>query len=199
LPIDPKDVGRTYEAVIRVNSQSGKGGVAYVMKTEHRLDLPRRLQMEFSNVIQRVTDSQGGEVTPAAMYDVFKDEYLPNPDLPWGRFKVKNVVIESNNGQSTVKAQMTDAVQKLEFEGIGKGNGPLDAFIDLLRQHDHKLDVRVLDYHEHSLTSGVDANAASYIECVVNGKALWGVGVASSIVTASLMAVTSAVNRAVRA
>jgi 2-isopropylmalate synthase len=167
------------------------------MKTEHCLDLPRRLQMEFSNVIQRVTDSQGGEVTPVAMWDIFQDEYLPSDEKRWGRFKVKSIVIESFDGKSIVKASMSDSVRQ-DFDGVGEGNGPLDAFIHLLRQHDGDLDLRVLDYHEHSLTSGVDANAASYIECVVNGKSLWGVGVASSIVSASLMAVTSAVNRALR-
>ncbi|KAI9005006.1 2-isopropylmalate synthase [Hyaloraphidium curvatum] len=198
LPIDPKDVGRSYEAVIRVNSQSGKGGVAYIMKTEHKFELPRRLQIEFSGVIQRHTDSQGGEVTPKAMLDIFRDEYLPDPAHPWGRFMVKHVGIDSDmDGRATVKASVEDRARGA-FEGQGSGNGPIDAFAALLAQHDPELDIRVLDYHEHALSSGTDASAAAYIECVVNGKTLWGVGVAPSIVTASLMAVTSAVNRALQ-
>lgn len=198
LPIDPKDVGRTYEAVIRVNSQSGKGGVAYIMKTEHKFDLPRRLQIEFSGVIQRHTDAQGGEVTPAVMFDIFRDEYLPHEPKPWGRYAVKSVSIDSDkDGKASVKAQLVDRL-KGDFEGAGSGNGPIDAFTALLAQHDPSLDIRVLDYHEHALSSGTDASAAAYIECVVNGKTLWGVGVDGSIVTASLKAVASAVNRAMQ-
>jgi 2-isopropylmalate synthase len=182
--------------VIRVNSQSGKGGVAYIMKTEHKFDLPRRLQIEFSGVIQRHTDAQGGEVTPKVMYEIFKDEYLPDAGKPWGRYAVNSVAIDSDAaGQASVKASVEDRI-KGPFDEMGTGNGPIDAFAALLAKHDPSLDVRVLDYHEHAMSSGTDATAAAYIECVVNGKTLWGVGVASSIVTASLMAVTSAVNRA---
>lgn len=198
LPIDPKDVGRSYEAVIRVNSQSGKGGVAYIMKTEHKFELPRRLQIEFSGVIQRHTDSKGGEVTPKTMFEIFKDEYLPNSEKPWGRYAVKHVAVDSDtNGTAAVKATVEDrATPSGSFEGSGNGTGPIDAFIALLQAHDSNLDIRVLDYHEHSMGLGKEAEAAAYIECVVNGKTLWGVGVAGSIVIASLKAVISAVNRA---
>jgi 2-isopropylmalate synthase len=198
LPIDPKDVGRTYEAVIRVNSQSGKGGVAYIMRTENKLELPRRLQIEFSAVIQRQTDSEGGEVTPAQMWDAFKDEYLPNPDSPWGRFKLKSVAADSDvDGDTTVRVVLSDTeAPSGEVELEGTGNGPIAAFCAAM--HNVNVDVRVLDYHEHAMSSGGDAQAAAYLECAVNGTMLWGVGIDSSIVTASLKAVVSAVNRALR-
>ncbi len=195
LPIDPKDVGRSYEAVIRVNSQSGKGGVAYIMKTEHKLELPRRLQIEFSGVVQRVTDTEGGEVSASAMWDYFKDEYLPNPAAPWGRFSLRRIAQESNvDGETNVRVVITDRGEELEITGVG--NGPIAAFCDALATHG--VDVRVLDYHEHAMSSGGDAAAASYLECAVGGRVLWGVGIDPSIVTSSLKAVISAVNRAER-
>ena len=195
LPIDPKDVGRSYEAVIRVNSQSGKGGVAYIMRTENKLELPRRLQIEFSQVIQQHTDEEGGEVTPAQMWDYFQDEYLPTA-TPWGRFKLKTVAVDSDvEGDTRVKVSMSDRTHgDVEVEGIG--NGPIAAFCNAMAQVG--VDVRVLDYHEHAMSSGGDAQAASYVECAVEGKMLWGVGIDSSIVTSSLKAVVSAVNRALR-
>ena len=196
LPIDPKDVGRSYEAVIRVNSQSGKGGVAYIMRTENKLELPRRLQIEFSAVIQTHTDTEGGEVTPAQMWDYFQDEYLPNSASPWGRFKLKTVAVDSDvEGDTRVKVAMSDKTSgDVEVEGVG--NGPIAAFCDAMAQVG--VDVRVLDYHEHAMSSGGDAQAASYVECAVEGQMLWGVGIDSSIVTSSLKAVVSAVNRAQR-
>jgi 2-isopropylmalate synthase len=196
LPIDPKDVGRSYEAVIRVNSQSGKGGVAYIMRTENKLELPRRLQIEFSAVIQQHTDTEGGEVTPAQMWDYFQDEYLPNSDSPWGRFKLKTVAVDSDvEGDTKVKVSMSDKSSgDVEVEGLG--NGPIAAFCNAMAQVG--VDVRVLDYHEHAMSSGGDAQAASYVECAVAGQMLWGVGIDSSIVTSSLKAVVSAVNRAER-
>ena len=194
LPIDPQDIGRTYEAVIRVNSQSGKGGVAYIMRTEHKLELPRRLQIEFSAVIQHHTDDEGGEVTGMQMWDIFTDEYLPNPQAPWGRFAlVKHELVSEVDGDTVVKATILDNGEVVEL--TGHGNGPIAAFCEAL--HDHA-DVRVLDYHEHALASGGDAKAAAYLECAVDGKVLWGVGIHSSIVTASLKAVVSAMNRAHR-
>jgi 2-isopropylmalate synthase len=198
LPIDPKDVGRTYEAVIRVNSQSGKGGVAYIMRTENKLDLPRRLQIEFSRVIQQHTDEAGGEVSPATMWDIFVDEYLPSKDKQWGRFKLKTVAIDSDvEGDTHVRVAMSDTqAPGGEVDVEGTGNGPIAAFGHALAQVG--VDVRVLDYHEHAMSTGGDAQAAAYLECAVNGTMLWGVGVDSSIVTASLKAVISAVNRAVR-
>jgi 2-isopropylmalate synthase len=196
LPIDPQDVGRTYEAVIRVNSQSGKGGVAYIMRTEHKLDLPRRLQIEFSQVIQQVTDSEGGEVGPGEMWAAFSGEYLPDPAAPWGRFKLLGVKQDSTvDGDTNVDVVLQDNGQDIQLGG--HGNGPVAAFCDALSTHG--VDVRVLDYAEHAMSSGGDAKAASYVECAVGGRVLWGVGVDSSITTASLKAIISAVNRAVRA
>ena len=195
LPIDPKDVGRSYEAVIRVNSQSGKGGVAYIMKTEHQLDLPRKLQIEFSQVIQKVTDAEGGEVSPSAMWDIFKDEYLPNPQKPWGRFSLVSVAQDSAvDGDTTLTATIKDNGKEFVIKGVG--NGPIAAFCEALATHG--INLRVLDYHEHALASGGDAQAAAYLECSINSQTLWGVGIDPSIVTSSLKAIISAVNRANR-
>ncbi|MEU6738475.1 2-isopropylmalate synthase [Streptosporangium sandarakinum] len=195
LPIDPKDIGRTYEAVIRVNSQSGKGGVAYIMKADHSLDLPRRLQIEFSRVVQARTDTLGGEVNPAEMWEVFADEYLPNPARPWGRLGLL-----AHRGVSTVDEKDVISVdlrldgEIREVEGVG--NGPISAFCDALTRSGFP--VRVLDYAEHALSAGTDAKAASYIECEVAGQVLWGVGIDANTTTASLKAIISAVNRAAR-
>ncbi|MFF8370674.1 2-isopropylmalate synthase [Streptomyces lydicus] len=195
LPIDPKDVGRSYEAVIRVNSQSGKGGIAYVLKNDHKLDLPRRMQIEFSRIIQEKTDAEGGEVTPAAIWSAFQDEYLPNPENPWGRIQVKN-------GQTTTDR---DGVDALTVEAVvdgqdtvltGSGNGPISAFFDALQGVG--VDVRLLDYQEHTMSEGASAQAASYIECAIDGKVLWGIGIDANTTRASLKAVVSAVNRAGR-
>jgi 2-isopropylmalate synthase len=195
LPIDPKDVGRSYEAVIRVNSQSGKGGVAYIMKTEHQLDLPRKLQIEFSQVIQKVTDTEGGEVSPTAMWDIFKDEYLPNPQKPWGRFSLVSVAQDSAvDGDTTLTATIKDNGKEFVIKGVG--NGPIAAFCEALATHG--INLRVLDYHEHALASGGDAQAAAYLECSINSQTLWGVGIDPSIVTSSLKAIISAVNRSNR-
>ena len=187
LPIDPRDVGRTYEAVIRVNSQSGKGGVAYIMKAEHHLDLPRRLQIEFSRVIQARTDAEGGEVTPAQMWEAFSAEYLaPGP-----------VRLDAHHASSVVNAKDALTVEILvdgEPRSIeGAGNGPISAFCDALGSLG--IDVRVLDYAEHALSAGSDAQAAAYVECEVGGHIGWGVGIDTNTVTASLRAVLSAVNR----
>jgi 2-isopropylmalate synthase len=189
LPIDPKDVGRTYEAVIRVNSQSGKGGVAYIMKSEHHMELPRRLQIEFSGVIQQHTDDVGGEVGPETMWKVFEAEYLA-PDRP---LRLNSVHTSSAAGQEdelTVGLYVDGQRQEL----TGRGNGPIAAFVNALATIGH--DVRVLDYHEHAMSAGGDAQAAAYLECAVGDRVLWGVGVDANIVTASLRAVVSAVNRA---
>ena len=189
LPIDPKDVGRSYEAVIRVNSQSGKGGVAYIMKSEHSLELPRRLQIEFSQVIQAKTDSEGGEVSPDQMWSVFSGEYL-EPTRP---LQLNAVHTSSAAGREDV-LHVGLYVDGEHQELNGKGNGPIAAFVDALAGVGH--DVRVLDYHEHALSSGGDASAAAYLECAVGDRVLWGVGIDPNIVTASLKAVVSAVNRA---
>ena len=195
LPIDPQDVGRTYEAVIRVNSQSGKGGVAYIMRTEHRLDLPRRLQIEFSQVIQEHTDEEGGEVDPQEMWTIFADEYLPGSDEPWGRFQLVSVQQESAVGGATsIDAVLMDG--NVERAVTGQGNGPIAAFCAGLSAIG--VDVRVLDYAEHAMSSGGDASAASYLECAIGERVLWGAGIDPSIVTSSLKAIISAVNRAER-
>jgi 2-isopropylmalate synthase len=191
LPIDPKDVGRTYEAVIRVNSQSGKGGVAYVMKTEHQLDLPRRLQIEFSQVVQRHTDNEGGEVSPALMWNTFAAEYLSGATPLVLR---EHRISDDGGGHDEIQAVVE--VEGDRHEVSGAGNGPIAAFVDALASVGY--DVRVLDYTEHALTAGDDARAAAYVECSIGDRTLWGVGVHSSIVTASLRAVVSAVNRAHR-
>jgi 2-isopropylmalate synthase len=192
LPIDPKDVGRSYEAVIRVNSQSGKGGVAYVMKSEHQLDLPRRLQIEFSKAIQQFTDARGGEVSPQQIWDSFASEYLTaQTPLSLVRSRITSAVDDSDTEVSAVVRIEDD-----EHELVGRGNGPIAAFVDALAEVG--FDVRVLDYTEHALTAGDDARAASYVECGIGDRIYWGVGVDSSIVTASLRAVVSAVNRANR-
>jgi 2-isopropylmalate synthase len=195
LPIDPRDVGRSYEAVIRVNSQSGKGGVAYLMKTEHHLDLPRRLQIEFSGVVQRHTDDEGGEVSAADLWRTFQDEYLPDPAQPWGRFSLAGTQRSTSaEGLDRLSVDLLDSGEQVQLEG--EGNGPIAAFTAALA--DRGVDVRVLDYAEHAMSAGGDATAASYVECAVDGKVLWGVGIDPNIVTASLKAVVSAVNRAER-
>jgi 2-isopropylmalate synthase len=199
LPIDPKDVGRSYEAVIRVNSQSGKGGVAYLLKTDHSLDLPRKLQIEFSRVVQNKTDQDGGEVSSTKLWDIFIDEYLPAPadriDLKWGRFELKKMRTESNmDGHVELNIVLRDGAG--ELQATGAGNGPISAFLNVLDKQG--VGVRLLDYVEHTLSEGGDAQAAAYVELEVNGHTLWGVGIDGDISTASLKAVISAVNRALR-
>ena len=190
LPIDPMDVGRSYEAVIRVNSQSGKGGVAYIMKTDHHLDLPRRLQIEFSHVIQRYTDGEGGEVTGPQMWQIFSDEYLSS-----GRFELVRFTSATNGGEHLTATVRVDGV---EHEVAGAGNGPIAAFCAALSTVDGGQPVRVLDYSEHALTAGRDAEAAAYLEIEVGDRVLWGVGISASIVEASLRGVISALNRTAR-
>jgi len=187
LPIDPRDVGRTYEAVIRVNSQSGKGGVAYIMKAEHHLDLPRRLQIEFSRVIQARTDAEGGEVTPAQMWEAFAAEYLAAGPMELKAHHASSVV----DAKDVLTAEVGVDGHVRQVEGLG--NGPISAFCDALGSLG--IEVRVLDYTEHALSAGSDAQAAAYVECEVGGRTLWGVGIDTNTVTASLRAVLSAVNR----
>jgi 2-isopropylmalate synthase len=187
LPIDPLDVGRSYEAVIRVNSQSGKGGVAYVLKNEHRLDLPRRMQIELSRVVQELADVGGGEIAPAKIWQLFRSTYLDATS------PLELVSYTSGSGEVDV----VDAVVRWEGETRtvrGEGNGPIAAFVHALVELD--VDARVLDYAEHATGAGEEAQAASYLEVAVDGRVLWGCGVHPSIVTASLRAIVSAVNRA---
>lgn len=209
LPIDPRDVGRTYEAVIRVNSQSGKGGVAYIMKADHGLDLPRRLQIEFSQVIQKIAEGsagEGGEVTPKEMWDAFAQEYL-TPIRPLERMKQRVDAADEDGGVTNITA--TVKLDGVTTDIHGAGNGPLAAFVDALSTIG--IHVHVLDYSEHAMSAGEEAQAAAYVEASVTmqrGEAdrrtegtrptVWGVGIAPSITTASLRAVVSAVNRAYR-
>ena len=202
LPIDPHDVGRSYEAVVRVNSQSGKGGVAYLLGTTRKLELPRRLQIEFSRIVQRHTDTYGGEVDGARLWSIFADEYLPAAAAPeadlsrWGRFELRGATLTStgDDKDSTLTVTLIDGGQEKHLTAAG--NGPLDAFVTALESTG--LSVRILDYVEHALSEGRDAKAASYVECEVDGQVLWGVGIDPSITTSSFKAVISALNRALR-
>ncbi|HWL76342.1 2-isopropylmalate synthase [Microbacterium sp.] len=197
LPIDPKDLGRSYEAVIRVNSQSGKGGVAYLLKSDHALDLPRRLQIEFSGVVQAKTDAEGGEVTSDEIWRIFTDEYLPAADAEerWGRFELLATRTQSDmSGDVVLEVTLRDGDDRVE--ATGHGNGPVAAFLEIVRAHG--FDVTLYDYVEHALSSGGDAQAAAYVELQVDGERLWGVGIDSDISTASLKAIVSGVNRAIR-
>jgi 2-isopropylmalate synthase len=199
LPVDPKDLGRGYEAVVRVNSQSGKGGVAYLLKADHALDLPRRLQIEFSGVVQAKTDAEGGEVTSEQIWEVFQDEYLPapadHPDDKWGRYELLSTRTASDLGGSVnldTRLRVGDEI----VEASGVGNGPVAAFLGIMAEQGH--DIRLYDYVEHALSASGDALAAAYVELQVGEKRLWGVGIDGDISTASLKAVVSAVNRAIR-
>ncbi|WP_448758459.1 2-isopropylmalate synthase, partial [Actinomyces sp.] len=199
LPIDPHDVGRSYEAVVRVNSQSGKGGVAYLMSRAHNLELPRRLQVEFSRIVQRHTDTYGGEINAETLWKIFADEYLPTsaaPGLqPWGRFELRKSQVGTVDDEHVeLHAELTDNGVLTAIDA--NGTGPIDAFVSALHQFD--LDVRILDYSEHAMSQGRDAKAASYVEAAVDGKIVWGVGIDSSITRASYKAVISAVNRSLR-
>ena len=201
LPIDPHDVGRSYEAVVRVNSQSGKGGVSYLLKTTHNLDLPRRLQIEFSRIVQRHADTRGGEVDAGDLWTIFTDEYLPakaapGADLPaWGRYELKGATLTAAGDEDSIlTVTLRDGGQRRLL--TASGNGPLDAFVTALEQTG--VEVRILDYAEHALSQGRDALAASYVECEIAGQVLWGVGIDPSITTSSFKAVISAVNRALR-
>ncbi|WP_223690429.1 2-isopropylmalate synthase [Leifsonia poae] len=200
LPVDPKDLGRSYEAVIRVNSQSGKGGVAYLLKTDHALDLPRKLQIEFSGVVQAKTDEEGGEVSSDDIWAIFQDEYLPAPvdetENKWGRFELGSTSTSNESGDEvdlTVTLRDGDTVAK----ATGRGNGPIAAFLDVL--HGHGVNVHLYDYSQHTLSASESAYAAAYVELDVEGQRLWGVGIDADTTTASFKAVVSAVNRAVRA
>ena len=195
LPIDPHDVGRNYEAVIRVNSQSGKGGIAYLMKTEAKMELPRRLQMEFSRIVQQRTDAEGGELSPKTIVSVFTDEYLS--EGPWILVSAGS---SSQNGQFRITATVRDPAGR-DIQVEGEGNGPVSAFVDALAETGAQ--VRVLDYSEHALEAGGDAKAAAYVECEIGTgdevQVLWGVGVDPSITSASMKAILSALNRGTHA
>ncbi len=197
LPIDPKDLGRSYEAVIRVNSQSGKGGVAYLLKSDHALDLPRKLQIEFSGVVQAKTDAEGGEVSSDQIWAIFTDEYLPahHADDKWGRFELLSTRTQSDmSGEVSLDVTLRDGDTEIATRGVG--NGPVSAFIEVVREQG--FEVTLYDYVEHTLSAGGDAQAAAYVELQVDGERLWGVGIDGDISTASLKAIVSCVNRAIR-
>lgn len=196
LPIDPADVGRTYEAVIRVNSQSGKGGIAYLLEKDHGLRLPRRLQIELSRTVQALADTTGKELTSVDIWAAFQSDYL-QPTEPF-RFIEHRTAPGSHTG-GTCKLTATIRENGQERLISGKGNGPIDAFTDALNRH-CGLDLRVVDYHEHAIGAGANATAVSYVEIRMDGEpeVRFGVGIDSNIVTASLNAVISAVNRALR-
>ena len=226
LPIDPKDIGRTYEAIIRVNSQSGKGGMAYLLKTNHNLDLPKRLQIEFDKIVQNFADTTKKEVKDEDIWRLFKDEYLPIEQsgmtaagvvvgdthdaslAPWGRLKLLKVSVSSGeDGSDTVlKARLLDrgvnvgGEQPVEREVSGIGNGPIAAFLNAISNFG--VDASIMDYVEHTMSVGTDAMAASYVECQVgeadDAQIVWGVGIDSSITTSALKAIISAINRSQR-
>jgi 2-isopropylmalate synthase len=190
LPIDPAHVGRSYEAVIRVNSQSGKGGVAYIMETEHGFSLPRRLQIEFSKTIQAVAEDTGTEITPVAMWDEFQAVYFPaDPRLALRSHEL----ITRDDDRTTITAQATMDGKPVTL--TGEGNGPIAAFVSAVRDG-LRVDLDVVDYHEHSLGRGADATAVAYVETVTDDSTTrWGIGTDPNIITASLRAVLSAANR----
>lgn len=198
LPIDPHDVGRTYEAVVRVNSQSGKGGVAFLMSSAHSLELPRRLQIEFSRLVQSQTEAEGKEVSAEQLWQIFADAYLPNDAAenlePWGRFVLGRTSVAADDSGAQLQAELFDRGQQVVF--TAHGNGPVDAFVQGLKDMGH--DLLILDYAEHAMSAGRGANAAAYIEASIDGQVVWGVGIDSSIARASYKAIISALNRAVR-
>jgi len=189
LPIDPSDVGRDYEAIIRVNSQSGKGGVAYLMQVDHHLELPRGLQVDFAQKVQALADVRGGELMSAELMDTFQAQYLDFVTP----FELVGHSHSSEGGADRIAANLLVDGEERIIEG--EGNGPIDALVSALASA-FDVEVHVLDYHEHAMSRGEDATAAAYVEADVDGDVVWGVGIHSSIVTASLRAVLNAVNRA---
>jgi 2-isopropylmalate synthase len=190
LPIDPKDVGRNYEAIIRVNSQSGKGGVAYLLSSNYGLELPRGLQVDFAQKVQAITDAEGGELSAVELHDLFTSAYLAVSE-PYTLLSYSHTADESGD---RLTAQLRVGDEQVELRG--EGNGPIASLVHALEER-HGAPISVLDYHEHAMTAGEDAVAAAYVEADVDGVPVWGVGLHSSIVTASLRAVVNVVNRAV--
>lgn len=197
LPIDPQDLGRSYEAVIRVNSQSGKGGVAYLLKSDHGVDLPRRAQIEFSAVVQKHTEQTGTEISGDRLWQIFQDEYLPadSHGHRWGRYRI-NTISTTSEADGDTRLEIGLEVDGQVIQRTAAGNGPIDAMIHIFL--DEGVDVRLLDYTEHTLSAAADAQAASFVELAVEGRVLWGAGIDSSTTRSSLKAIVSAVNRAIR-
>lgn len=192
LPIDPADVGASYEAVIRINSQSGKGGISYIMETEFGVQMPRALQVEFSGVVQRISDATGAEQTSADIWSAFEKEYL-QADTPYGFIDHMTRVATNASEVRLMTATMKKDGEDKEIEG--QGSGPIDAFVDAMRKETGK-EIKVFSYSEHSVGIGADATAIAFVEAEVDGRHLYGVGRSANIVSASLIAVTCAVNRA---
>ncbi|MED5229946.1 MAG: 2-isopropylmalate synthase [Actinomycetota bacterium] len=192
IPIDPFDVGRTYEDVVRVNSQSGKGGVSYLLKTENQFDLPRRMQIEFTRSIQRITDATGKEITAQQIFNEFSAQYL-DLDYPFLLHGYESAQNAEGRDRTLLTARMTNSGEQMIVQG--EGSGSLDAFVQGLRIA-LPYDLRVLDYHEHSKGTGVDATAVAYVEMAIDGKELWGCGLHTDITRASMRAIISAINRA---
>ncbi len=194
LPIDPHHVGRSYESVVRVNSQSGKGGVAYVMKEEHGFDLPRRLQIEFSKAIQYVTEDTGTEISPGVMWDTFQHEYLP--EQPRCKLRTHELHTTSTEGEGRTKITAQLTVDDDAVTVSGEGDGPVEAFVSAIVDHFGEQDFDVVDYSEHAIGRGADAQAVAYVETVgIDGEVKWGVGTNPNITTASLKAVLAAFER----
>ena len=192
LPLDPKDLGRSYDAVIRVNSQSGKGGIAYLLEAEYGLELPRRLQIEFSQVVQSVLDTEGRELGASALWTLFEREYRLGADA--APQVCQQHSDEQADGRLRLRAEVRAGGARLALDGLG--NGPVDAFVDGLARA-LGLDLRVLDYHEHAIGAGAQARAAAYLELRIGGaSSLFGVGIDANIVSASLQAVLSGLLRA---
>ena len=193
LPIDPSDVGRSYEAVIRINSQSGKGGVAYLLEKDHGLSMPRRLQIEFSQVIQQIADESGKEISPSDIWENFQETYLNES----GKYEfIKHNIQSSSNQDGTqsdeINIEIKDKSKIIEIQGAG--NGPIDAMIDAIKS-DLKLDIKISDYHQHAISSGSDAKAVAYSELILGDKSIWGVGIHQNTVIAGLQSVISGLNR----
>ena len=193
LPIDPSDVGRSYEAVIRINSQSGKGGVAYLLEKDHGLSMPRRLQIEFSQVIQKIADESGKEISPSDIWDNFQETYLNSS----GRYEfIEHHINSSSNKDGTQSDEITiDLKHNTDVVTIeGCGNGPIDAMIDAIKKS-FNLEIKISDYHQHAISSGSDAKAVAYSELILANKSVWGVGMHQNTVIAGLLSVISGLNR----
>jgi 2-isopropylmalate synthase len=193
LPIDPNDVGRSYEAVIRINSQSGKGGVAYLLEKDHGLSMPRRLQIEFSQVIQKIADETGKEISPSDIWQSFRDTYLNDSgNFYFLKHHINSLV--NKDGIQTDELEILIKKGKEEISINGSGNGPLDALIDALKKN-LGIDISIADYHQHAISSGSDAQAVAYSEIVYKGQSVWGVGINQNTVIAGLISVINGLNR----
>ena len=193
LPIDPQDVGRSYEAVIRINSQSGKGGVAYLLEKDHGLSMPRRLQIEFSQVIQKIADESGKEISPSDVWDNFQTTYL-NESGSY-EFVDHNINSKANkDGSQTDEIEINLKVNDEIISITGTGNGPIDAMVNSIKDY-LKLDIKISDYHQHAISAGSDAKAVAYSELLLNGKSVWGVGIHQNTVIAGFESVISGLNR----